>query len=145
MWKQGMWKSFEPRNQLVCPLPHESTAGVRQTWVPSVAPSEPLPGPGDECHSLVWEFCTVEILAWSEAHSSPVLSCGPFLGEFPFPGGNTSPPKAHQDLAMLQQAFTPVTFLWRQSQLWKIRSFYFIQLKTTLTRRHLQCFNFFFR
>lgn len=39
------------------------------------------------------------VLTWFEAYSSPVLSCGPFLGEFPFPGGNTGSPTVHQDLA----------------------------------------------
>lgn len=39
------------------------------------------------------------VLTWFEAHSSPVLSCGPFLEEFPFPVGNTGSPTVHQDLA----------------------------------------------
>lgn len=70
-------KDFWTQEPACVPSSSESTAGLRrQTWSPSTAPSEPLPGSSDECHFLVWEFCTVEILTWFEAHSSPMLSWG---------------------------------------------------------------------
>lgn len=140
MWEQGMRKTFQARDQLVCPLPHECTADLRrETRAPSAAPSEPLPGSGgDECQSLVWEF-------WPGLRPT-ALQCFPVVhswGNFHFQEEILVLPLFTKTLLMPEQAFTSVTFLWWQSQLWKIWSLSLIQLKTTLTRRHLQCFDFF--
>lgn len=140
MWKQEMRKTFEPRNQLACPLPHESAAGLRrQTWAPSAAPSELLPRSGYES--------PVQCRYWLDLRLTALL-CFPVvhsMGNFHFQEEMLVLPKFTRTLLMPEQAFTPVTFLWWQPHLWKIWSPSLIQLKTTLTRRDMQCFNFLFR